>query len=426
VLVQDQFLISWKKAIGNLPKSAQVIVAVSGGVDSMVLLHLVREVWSLSQITVAHFDHKIRPSSGDVSRWLQQHCTEQGFSQFVLGKRTGNKTSEEALRNERYEFLKKAQTDTGASIVLLAHHANDQLETFLMRLLRGSGVHGLSSMAGKNGVFVRPLLKLSKAELSAFAQKHEIPFREDETNQETVFFRNQIRNELTPKLVELSARYGGEKKFLERLGLLTDEIQDIRRENKKSATKWVSTHFKETLVWHSFSRIEWLSISNQIKKTVALKLWRRLANETLETKELKLLDEAIQKQKTVVLSGDIKVMVSCGVVYLITPKNQTALEQIRREGPAWEIFCRPGKERRLKELLGSAQAELRFLEPGDKFNRKKMKRRCLEQSIPLPERLLLPVVAKKNSKDLLWYYPLSDVFLECVNLPWAHGSSNKT
>lgn len=419
-MVQEQFLISWKKSIGSIPESAQVIVAVSGGVDSMVLLHLVTQALPSSQIIVAHFDHQIRPSSGEVSRWVQKHCLALGISRILVGNRKGKKTSEEALRNERYEFLKKLQSETGAKHVFLAHHAHDQLETFLMRLLRGSGVDGLASMASKRGAFVRPLLKLSKSDLIDFAKIHGIPFCEDETNQETLFFRNQIRKELIPKLLELSARYGGERKFLERFGGLTEEIQEHRKENKRHARKWIADHVKESVVWHSVFRSDWMLLSGQIKKTTARILWKQFANETLETKELRLLEEAIQKQKTVVLSGGIKVIVSCGVIYFLTRQNQATMAQIKREGQLWDLFCHPGKKEKLKALLETVQAELRFLEPGDKFNQKKMKRRCLEQSIPLPERFLLPVIAKKDSRELIWYFPLSDVFLDCVNLPWAH------
>jgi len=420
VVVQDKFLIEWERLIERLPKSAQVIVAVSGGVDSMVLLHLVRQVWPLSQIIVAHFDHQVRPSSGQVSNWVKDQCRVLGISQVVQEIRTGDKTSEEALRNERYDFLIRTKNKKGAQLVLLAHHANDQLETFLMRLIRGSGVDGLSSMAKKRGSFVRPLLSIAKSDLLAFAMENQISFCEDETNQNEFYFRNHIRKNLVPILTELSGRYGGEKKFLERVGLLTEEMQEIRKENRRLASQWISTHVRETPVWCLFSRHEWLILSGQQKKATALKLWKRFANDTLETKELKLLDESIRRQKTVVLSGDIKVITSCGVTYLITPKNQVNLDELRRQGPSWDIFCRPGKKTKLKELLKTAQGELRFLEAGDRFNQKKMKRRCLDLLIPAPERGLLPVVAKKDSKDLIWHFPLSDDFLNCVILPWGH------
>lgn len=417
-MVQHAFLTEWKKCEARYSHPLKAVVALSGGVDSMVLLHLIQKVVPNSQIVVAHFDHQVRPGSREVASWVKNACLKQGIKAIFLGKRKGPKMSEENLRKERYLFLEKVRQETGADVIVLAHHAQDQLETLLMRLIRGSGVDGLGAMKQKTGVLFRPLLGVSKTELKRWAREHKIPFQEDETNQAITYFRNQIRHELIPQLIKLSQRYGGEEKLLERIGRLTSEIHAVRSENKKRSIRWVKSHVTETPFWRTFTRKKWQGLRISEKKTVALILWKEMVNEPLETKEINLLEKAIQKQKKTVLSGGVQVIASCGQVFLLTPENQIRVSKLRNNPFPWDLVCSKSDSQKLKTLLKKNQGELRFLQPGDRYQSKKMKRRCLKESIPAPERALLPVVAKKGSNELLWYFPLRHAFLQYVKAPW--------
>ncbi|MFM8270342.1 MAG: tRNA lysidine(34) synthetase TilS [Pseudomonadota bacterium] len=419
VTVEQTFSKEWKKLEAASPKGFKVVVALSGGVDSRVLLHLIHQVLPSSRLVVAHFDHQIRPSSQQVALEVKRFCLGIGIEQVFLGNRKGGKCSEEALRKERYQFLEEVRKKTKSNFILLAHHANDQLETFLMRLLRGSGVYGLASMSKKQGVLVRPLLGISKSDIEAFAQKASLSFHEDETNQQRKYFRNQIRHELVPEFIKVSFRYGGEQQLLKRMESLTEELQVIRRENKKKARRWINTQVRESFYWSSFPRKSWLKLKSQEKKMVALFLWKECVNEPLETKEIKLLNQSIQKQKRLFLSGGVEVIPSCGNVYLQTPGQKKKQVHFRNSALLIDTCCIPGKKRKLQALLKKEGVELRFLKPGDRYQNKKMKRRCLDDLIPAPERSLLPVLAQKNSKELAWYFPLPHAILECLQVPWA-------
>lgn len=416
--VQKIFLKEWKKIQTVTGESPRIVVAVSGGVDSMVLLHLIQEVVPASKIAVAHFDHRVRASSKKEALWLSKRCRELGIPHFFWAHRRGKHTSEEFLRKERHAFLEKIRKQQGASVIALAHHANDQLETVIMRLVRGSGVSGLGAMTPQTGHLVRPLLSLSKSDLSRFAKDQQIKHIEDESNGDCRYFRNQIRHKVIPNLVEVSSQYGGESKLLRRVTELTSEIHQLRKENTVQASEWILQRVTRTPFWVSFSREEWLLLSSQVRKQVALQLWALVAHETLETKELSLLGNVIERQKAASLSGRVSVRVSCGLVYLLTPENQQAIEKVRTSRSLLDFYCRRGSKLKLKALLKRSQAEVRLLQPGDRFRTKKMKRLCLELAIPAPERALLPVVAKPGSKDLLWHFPIQDAFGDCLKLPW--------
>lgn len=404
--------------------SSKVVVAVSGGVDSMVLLHLCHEILSPSKIVVAHFDHKTRASSKKDATWVKRQCKSLGIVTFFMGTRAGSKTSEESLRNERYKFLEEIRKKTGSSFIFVAHHANDQLETFLMRLVRGSSLSGLGAMSKKTGKVVRPLLEIPKSDLIHFAKARKIDFVEDESNQASTYFRNRFRHEIVSPIMALSSQHGGEQKLFGRINRIIDEIQQIKKERRVQAIDWIGERVATTPFWCSFRRADWLLLSTQLKQTIAGILWKKWVNETLEMKELKILEDTISNQSSASLSGGVQVTGSCGVVYFITPKNQRLIEELRKSKSVLDKYCKRGSKKKLRDLLKSSQGEFRLLQPGDRFQNKKMKRLCLELGIPAPERVLLPVVAKRDSKELIWHFPVSSPFLEHVQFPRTKNPHN--
>jgi tRNA(Ile)-lysidine synthase len=199
-----------------LKRSQKVLVAVSGGLDSMVLLHLLymlsaKHRWKL---TIAHFNHQLRGRSSDADERLVRHTAATLKLPFIAGRtdvkgfaQKSRLSIEMAARKLRHEFFVRAARGRSIRVIALAHHADDQVELFFLRVLRGSGGEGVAGMKWRSPSpvnrtisLVRPLLDLTKDELLDFAQQNRIRFREDRTNALPDALRNRIRNELLPLL----------------------------------------------------------------------------------------------------------------------------------------------------------------------------------------------------------------------------------
>jgi len=199
-------------------RSQSVLVAVSGGLDSMVLLHLlcalsVKHRWKL---TVAHFNHQLRGRSSNADEQLVRKTAAILKLPMVVGRanvrefaRKSGLSIEMGARKLRHEFFVSVAKKRGIRIVALAHHADDQVELFFLRVLRGTGGEGLAGMKWRSPspvnreiLLIRPLLDVTKDELRDFARQNKIHFREDKTNAQLNAPRNRIRNELLPLLRE--------------------------------------------------------------------------------------------------------------------------------------------------------------------------------------------------------------------------------
>ncbi len=196
------------------------VAAVSGGVDSMVLLNLMARQPRV-KLTVAHFDHGIRDNSKD-DRLFVQEAAKQLKLPFIYSEgKLGKAASEAKARQARYKFLQSVRKSAGANAVATAHHQNDAIETALINLLRGSGRKGLSPLKNQDYI-IRPMLSWPKHIIINYACTKNIPWREDPTNQDTKYLRNHVRHNIlanlnTSQKLELI-------KHLEKLGVLNDEI----------------------------------------------------------------------------------------------------------------------------------------------------------------------------------------------------------
>lgn len=180
------------------------VVAVSGGVDSVVLLDLLR-MYPGVKVTVAHFDHGIRTDSHLDRAHVAALARRYGLP-FVYDKgQLGPGASEAEARRARYEFLTKVQESTRSDALVTAHHENDVLETAIINLLRGTGRKGLSSLTNGEGI-IRPLLEVPKSEIIDYARRHGLVWREDGTNKNTKYLRNRIRLDMVPNWSEQDKR----------------------------------------------------------------------------------------------------------------------------------------------------------------------------------------------------------------------------
>lgn len=185
--------------------AGRYVVAVSGGVDSVVLLDLLAGKPDV-RLTVAHFDHGIREDA-DEDRKLVAALAKQYGVPFVYHRgRLGKHASEARARQARYEFLHHVRRATGSRAIITAHHQDDVLETALLNLLRGTGNRGLAALKSTD-IVRRPLLHVPKASLLRYARIHDLTWREDSTNADERYLRNYVRRRLLPRF-NASARAG--------------------------------------------------------------------------------------------------------------------------------------------------------------------------------------------------------------------------
>jgi len=190
-------------------KGETVVVGVSGGADSVALLHALVDLNAIlcCELTVAHLDHNLRPSSARDRVFVRDLCRRLGvafISETLKAPRDAKLISEDVLRRQRYAFFLRACRKAGSRKLALAHTRDDQAETVLMRVLRGTGLYGLSGILPvlkKEGyTVVRPLIEKDRLSILRFLKTRKAAWRTDPTNRDTRYLRNKVRHELLPIL----------------------------------------------------------------------------------------------------------------------------------------------------------------------------------------------------------------------------------
>ncbi|HKB10978.1 MAG TPA: tRNA lysidine(34) synthetase TilS, partial [Vicinamibacterales bacterium] len=192
-----------------IPRGAGVLAAVSGGSDSIALVHMLRELeheGDLRLLGIVHFNHQLRTAADADEQFVHGVADRFGLP-FFAGRgdvaaraRLQRRSIEVAARAARYEWFERARATAGADLVALGHTRDDQAETVLLRLTRGAGPRGLAGMHPRNGRIVRPLLGCRRDELRAWLGARQLLFVQDSTNADVAIPRNRVRAELLPLL----------------------------------------------------------------------------------------------------------------------------------------------------------------------------------------------------------------------------------
>lgn len=193
-----------------LKPGARVLVGVSGGADSMALLHILQQrcMDNGGVLWAAHLNHSLRSQAGQDEQLVRDTCRRWDIPCYTktvdvaaVAART-KRSLEEAGRDCRYQFFRELADELGADHIATAHHQNDQAESVLLHLLRGSGIRGLQGMQPVKGKLIRPLLCVTRQDIERYVQEHQLPFFQDLTNHDPAFVRNRIRLHLIPYLQE--------------------------------------------------------------------------------------------------------------------------------------------------------------------------------------------------------------------------------
>lgn len=307
-------------------KGERFFIAYSGGVDSEVLLHLAAK-YLPNKVTALHVNHGISVNANDWERKCRSTAklldVEFDVARFSLREEKGN--VEEIARELRYDFFQKAMNED--DVIFTGHHLDDQAETFMLRLMRGSGVDGLASIAPirplSKGVIARPLLNVSKEEIYDYAKEMSMNWVEDESNKSSDYDRNFIRNEVLPllktrwnkasHLIARSAKHCGEVK--ETIAEKSDKLlEDVMLENKLEVSK-----------------IEKLEKPDQ---KMVLRAWLK-SNKALMPPEKTLdviLNEVVFSRadsKSCFSTQNYEIKKSFGLIYFVESGNQLEFEVLK-------------------------------------------------------------------------------------------------
>lgn len=234
-----------------IDQNAKIVLGLSGGPDSVFLLHLLADMHNKGTIELitAHLDHEWRSDSHKDTAFCKTIADNLGIP-FVTAKMSeltfapkweGSK--EEYGRLMRRHFLQNVRKQHGADAIALAHHLQDQQETFLIRLIRGASLTGLTSMRPKHGAYIRPLLETNKTDIIAYLDEHTIDYLTDPSNESPEFLRNRIRSTVLPPLRACDARF--DKNFLvtlKRLQETDDFLQELTVQTFATLTQQVDDH----------------------------------------------------------------------------------------------------------------------------------------------------------------------------------------
>lgn len=249
-------------------ESGRYIVAVSGGVDSMVLLDALRKLPGLD-IVVAHANHGMRLDADEDMKLVRKFCMSHNITFETQELYLEPGVSEEKARNARYEFLQNCRKQERAKAIITAHQQDEVIETAIINLLRGTGWRGLAPFTDREDV-LRPLLNIPKSMLVQYAKTHNVPWREDSTNTNQRYLRNYARHTLIP-ILKQNTKW--EENFLR----LVRNQQTLRRTIEAEQRTYATSIFSKTSQGVYSRRYIWCMLTDD----VAYELFQLLCRQTL-------------------------------------------------------------------------------------------------------------------------------------------------
>ncbi len=232
------------KDFDMLHRGEHVLVALSGGADSSVLLDVLLKCREELGITVsaAHLNHMLRGEDADEDEaFVRQKCESLGILlvceriDIAALAEKGGQSTELCAREVRYDFLRRAKRELGADKIATAHNANDNLETVIFNLSRGSGTDGMCGIPPVRGDIIRPLISVSRQEIEEYATQNSIAFCVDKTNAETVYTRNKIRHNIIPEILKINS--GAIRSASRSSRILRDDADFLKKAAKLAAER---------------------------------------------------------------------------------------------------------------------------------------------------------------------------------------------
>jgi tRNA(Ile)-lysidine synthase len=419
------------------------IVAVSGGADSVCLLDILNELKAALgiKLVVAHFDHGLREGEDEAeTRFVRKLASSMNLP-FESEKATSLKdwssgSVEEKARDARYRFLESLREGLSAQKIAIGHHLNDQAETVLMRLLRGSGSSGLAGIPPfRDKTIIRPLIDTKKEEIESYLKARDLAYMDDSSNLQTDYLRNRIRLELLPSLLEYQPR------LIEHLGRLADILRDENAYMEGRAEDWVVREADlRTTGEVSIHRLSFLGLPQPIRNRVTRQILRKLGKGlrrigSLHIESVAELGKSENSHGSLNLPNGLVVTRSYDhMVFRIGEERQSREFHYLLDGTGTYVIEEIGKTIGLVErkpnanlnlegdektaYLDSEKLEfpliLRNFRPGDRIvplgmtGHKKIKDFFIDLKIPIESRPLVPILLSGDQPIWIGGYRIDD------------------
>lgn len=411
-----------KALLRQLPQGSRCLCAVSGGLDSMCLLHLLA-FWGRTQglwVAAAHFHHGLRGAEADRDEAFVREICARWEVPFAAGRgdaraaaRREGLSLEEAGRNLRYAFLDRTAGELDCTVVLTAHHADDQAETMLFNLIRGSGVRGLAGMPVSQGRTLRIFLKTPRAELAAYAAAHGITYVEDSTNADAAAAsRNFLRLRVMPLLREVNTAAP------EHLAAAAERLRQVDVWIEEEARRWAGSAVREgDRITLAAAPDRWKEIPRPVRPRLILLLLEQLGagRKNVDAAQLETLDAlACRGRGSVDFPGGFRGCCGDGCVVIErTPRPETRAELLPSVAVRWGAYTLTrltGAEAEGIALRADAadRVEVGPCPPGARLflpeasGARTVKRLCLDRRIPLECRDNLPALYVNGVLAAVW------------------------
>lgn len=409
-----------------------IVVGFSGGPDSVFLVEMLKKLQNFInfKIYLVHINHLLRGKDAvSDENFSFEYAKKNNLEIFIkripvkeIAKEVG-KTLEEVGREERYKFFSEIYKKVGANKIATAHNKDDQIETFLFRLIRGASLQGLEGIKIKNNNIIRPISEIYKKDILDYLNKNEIQYKIDKTNFENEFTRNSIRLDLIPFIEK---RYN--IKFKEKIFSLIEEIRENNQNNSLNLSDFTDSENRIIL-----EKIKFLSNFN--KKNL-LGIFLNKKNITVNRNKIDEIENLIRSNgtKKIDMNKNYRIVKDYTYLYIEEKKENCPINNriVKLKIPSKQIFDNfkisvnvvenlnipKQKNQYLLDALYNDIIEVRYRKEGDRIfldekHSKKVKEVFIEQKVPKDLREKVPVFLYNN--QIFWIYNVKKSYIPKIN-----------
>jgi tRNA(Ile)-lysidine synthase len=417
-MIKEKFI----RSINNrklIEQDDSIVIAISGGPDSVAMTHLLHSIQAEYNLTLygVHLDHELRgEASKNDAKFVEDFLNTLGIQSFIFSKNITqmaqelNITFEEAGRIERYQLFEQVKKETQSNKIAIGQNKNDQAETILFRLFRGTGLDGLTGIDYvREDNVIRPIMDLTREEIENYCEKHHLKTRTDHTNFKTVYSRNKIRLEVLPYL---------EKHFNDNIIETLWRLGDLLTEDKKLIDRVINDFYEDNVQIHdnvytikleNFNN-EMFAMQSRTLRKIILEINDSLQGVSYQNiQDVITLAEESSSGKFIMIQ-DIKCMVEYG--YLKFYKNNRRFKKSEKELQirliAKEEITFDNDNYKIYIDYDQVQGKIyeRYRQDGDQFKpfgmsgTKKVKDFFIDEKVPQEKRDTIPLVC--DDKEIIW------------------------